>query len=296
MDVDLQAVCAVLGLDAATARLEPLASGAYHDHDVLRAGGRGVVLRSCIGSQWGLSPVDQLAREHATLRALHASAPGAGPRPLALMGEVLAEELVEGRAFCYAKDLAGLAAVLAKVHALPAPGHLPRVDAVAELIADGRAWLARARGSDAADLLREHGAALSSHGPPAPPVLCHTDVNPGNLIVAAGGRVRLVDWEAARVGDAAWDLAHALSPTTTSWSDEDPVVLGAPERAALLDAYVAAGGDRGAVDRLGTLHAAVVFRALAWCLGFDEREVPALAARLERLRDANFVASALACA
>jgi len=293
MRVDLPAVCAALGLDDADARIEPLAAGAYHEHVVLHTARQAVVLRACTGSQWGLEPAAQLAREHATLTALHERSPGTGPRPRALVGDVLAEELVAGRPFDYATDLPALGAALAAVHRVPAPPHLPTVDAVAELAADGRAWLARAPASRAATLLAEHGATLPTRGPAAPAVLCHTDVNPGNLIVAPDGAVRLVDWEAARGGDAAWDLAHALSPSTTSWSDDAPVVLDDAARACLLDAYVTAGGDRGAVARVPALHAAVVFRGLAWCLGFDEAEAPALAPRLRRLRDANFVAASI---
>ncbi len=295
MRVDLPSVCAALGFDPAAARIAPLAAGAYHEHSVLRAGGEAIVLRACTGSQWGLEPEAQLAREHATLQALHAVSPGVGPRPRALVGALLAEELVLGRPFDYATDLPALGAALAGVHRVPAPAHLPTVDAVAELAADGRAWLARAPESPAATLLAEHAATLAPRGPAAgPAVLCHTDVNPGNLIVTDDGTVRLVDWEAARGGDAAWDLAHALAATTTSWSDDAPIVLDEVAREALLDGYVAAGGERAAVERVPALHAAVVFRGLAWCQGFDERAAPSLAPRLERLRDANFVAASLA--
>lgn len=293
MPFDVDAACAALGLDPAGARLSPLAAGAYHAHAVLHAGGESVVLRRCVGSQWGLRPAAQLAREYATLGALHAHAPGAGPRPLALIGELLVEELVRGRPFDYASDLAGLGASLAAVHAVPAPGHLPVVDAVAELGADGRAWLARAPASPAASLLARHGSKLLAHGPVAAATLCHTDVNPGNLVVTDEGRVRLLDWEAARGGDPAWDLAHALSPTTTCWTDDEPVVLGERERGVLLAAYLASGGDRAAVARVPALHRAVAFRALAWCLGFDEGAAPALTTRLRRLRDANFVSAVL---
>jgi len=293
MPIDLPAVCAALGLDAAGAHATPLATGAYHEHVVLQADGEVCVLRRCTGSQWGLEPVAQLAREHATLQALHEASPGTGPRPLALLGELLVEELVEGRPFDYATDLAGLGAALAAVHAVPAPAHLPSVDPVAALAADGLDWLERAPASEAKALLAAHAATLPEHGPPAAAVLCHTDVNPGNLLVAGDGRVRLVDWEAARGGDAAWDLAHALSPTTTCWSDDAPIVLDGRARAGLLRAYLDAGGDPDAVKRVALLHAAVVFRALAWCLGFDARAAPALAPRLRRLRDANFVTRAI---
>jgi len=272
--------------------LRHLAAGAYHDHHVLTVDGRQVVLRRCTGSQWELAPAAQLAREHATLVALAAT--GVAPAPLALLADppLLLEGLVEGRAFSYASDLPALGRSLASVHAL-APPHLPELDARAALLEDGGAWLERARAggedTEAVTLVAALGA-VSGRGRSAPAVLVHTDLNAGNLITAADGQVRLVDWEAARRGPAAWDLAHALSPTTTLWDAASATELGHADVRALLDAYAEAGGSAEAVAGFGELMGAVVFRALAWCLGFRAEVAagrasagPELAAALERL-------------
>ncbi len=278
--------------------LEHLAAGAYHDHHVLTIDGRPVVLRRCTGSQWGLAPAAQLAREHATLVALAPT--GLAPRPLGLLVDppLLLEELVEGRPFDYARDLPALGAALAQVHA-HAPEHLPAVDARAELLADGAAWLARARtaGTDpeAVALLAALGERVERAGPiAAPAVLVHTDLNAGNLVATEHG-VRLLDWEAARRGPAAWDLAHALSPTTTRWDAATACALTQADRDALLDAYVAAGGSAGAVAQVGALLEAVVFRALSWCVGMRAAPLAdgTLADALERLTRPRAVADAI---
>lgn len=136
-------------------------------------------------------------------------------------------------------------------------------------------------------------------GARAPAVLVHTDLNAGNLVATDGG-VRLLDWEAARRGPAAWDLAHALSPTTTTWDAATSQVLGDRDADRLLDAYVEAGGSAAAVAQVGALMEAVVFRALSWCAGARaERGAGSgepLDAALERLTRVGAVRDALAFA
>ena len=51
-----------------------------------------------------------------------------------------------------------------------------------------------------------------------PIVLCHGDVHPGNVLVAADGPV-LIDWDLLCVGPRAWDHA-ALHPWTRRWGGE----------------------------------------------------------------------------
>ncbi len=261
------------------------------------------MLRRCIDSQWGLSPQRQLAREQATLRVLAPT--GVAPAPHALVcapgGPILVEELVEGERFSYDRDLPALGSTLARVHALTA-SHLPSVDAAAELLADGRAWLDRAIAAgddaDAAALVGElRGRARSPAG--ALHMLVHTDLNAGNLVVT-GGRCRLLDWEAARMGDPAWDLAHAVSPTTTQWDASAACVATPRQVRCMLAAYVGEAVDPAAaaatVERLPALLDAVMYRALAWVLGFaaqarSERIVlgAGLAAAVARYRDPAFV-------
>lgn len=290
-----------------------LAEGAYHANHVLRSDGRACVARVSQASQWGLGPAAQLAREHATLEAL-APAGGGAPAPLGLLdGEppVLLEELVEGRPFDLHRDLPALGAALATVHVPEVAArarHLPAVDARVALETDGREWLERARagGEDAEAVARldAHLAGLRSATapPPGPAVLVHTDLNPSNLVMA-GERCRLLDWEAARLAEPAWDLAHAVSPTTSLWDDDDPRILEAAEVAAFLTAYAEAA-RRPVAEVTAATRAwlpTVAFRALAWTLGARvqaHREgrtlETALAARLARYRSPQLVGAALA--
>lgn len=279
----VEEVRAALGHDGPGA-LTPLAAGAYHEHVVLD--GRWV-LRRCLGSQWGLPPREQLARERATLEALAPA--GVAPAPGPLVGDVLVEELVTGRPFTY-DDLPALGRALRAVHALE-PAHLPALDARAALLDDARAWLDRAPRGEATTLLRELEARVARQAsPPAPARLVHTDLNPGNLLVTADGEVRLLDWEAARRGDPAWDLAHAISATTTTWDAAARHELSREEVRAFLAAY----GDEAATRRTATLLDAVVLRALAWCLGFDDAGAPASLRRaLAHHRDPAFIAARL---
>lgn len=283
--------------------LAHLAAGAYHDHHLLTVEGHAVVLRRCTGSQWGLPPAEQLAREHATLVALAQT--GVAPTPLALLSDppLLIEEHVTGRPFAYASDLPALGRALATVHGL-APEHLPVVDARVELLEDGSAWLERARAAgtdtEAVVLIAALGErAATAAGEAGRAVLVHSDLNAGNLVATDDG-VRLLDWEAARRGPAAWDLAHALSPTTTRWDAATACALAPADARELLDAYVGAGGSPEAVAQVGALMGAVVFRALAWCLGFRAdvaggyaEASPSLADALERLTHVDAVRAAL---
>jgi aminoglycoside phosphotransferase (APT) family kinase protein len=301
-------VLARLGLPEATpATVRPLPSGAYHRHAVLATPNDAWLLRACTGPQWGVPAAAQLTREHATLRALEPT--GVAPRPVALLeaengagAPVLVEELVSGRHLDYARDMAAFGAALAQVHALT-PLHLPRACARDELLTDGRACLADAHpgaeDEEAVALVRRLEAAAAA-APVAPSrlVLVHTDLNAANLLVDRGARI--LDWDAARLGPPEWDLAHALSPTTTHWDAASACTLDPEDCEALLEAYVAAAFDRGAaahaVARVPALLAAVAFRALAWCLGFAAQAraeglavEPRLAEALQRYRRPEFV-------
>ncbi len=252
-------------------------------------GGDELVLRRCLASQWGLAPADQLAREYATLRALEAT--GVAPRPVALEltpdGPVLVEELVVGRAFDPRRDLAALMPALRRVHATPPPAALPALDPVAALREDGTNLLGRARAAgapgDQLAALERLAAALPAPFDAGAPVLVHTDLNAGNLLVAPDGRVRLLDWEAARVGPAAWDLAHLLAPTTTLWDPATACRLDAAASSAALAAY----GAEAVTRHVAALSRPIAFRALAWVVGARAEGLadgnPTLRAQLDRL-------------
>ncbi len=258
--------------------LDPLRSrrilprGAYHAHEAVTVEGQVLVLRRCIGSQWGLAAGAQLAREYSVLQALEHT--GIAPRPVALEDEVLVEEFVAGRAFDPRVDLRALMPALRAVHATVPPVGLPRVDPVSELRADGERWFARASAAGAPRgqlrALRALADELPEPFDAGPAVLVHTDLNAGNLLVEPSGRVRLLDWEAARVGPAAWDLAHLFVPTTTLWDLGTACVLDAETINAALDAY----GDPHLARQVGRLAGPVRFRALAWVVGVRAEGLP----------------------
>jgi aminoglycoside phosphotransferase (APT) family kinase protein len=116
--------------------------------------------------------------------------------------------------------IAQVAALIARIHAEPAP--------VPARSADAAAWIAHYRqlldGYRVDGLLSSAGAASSGPTPAelalaagkklaaleqlpkAAPVLCHGDLHTGNLIETERG-LTVVDWEYAHVSDPLWDLA-----------------------------------------------------------------------------------------
>jgi thiamine kinase len=126
--------------------------------------------------------------------------------------------------------VAALAQALAVLHGLSAPQDLRHVrfDEQARALEqafepDAEADALRARALEVFGALREAAA---------PPALCHHDLNPLNLLLDYEGRLWLVDWEYAGLGDAAIDLASFACQHG----------LEARQRRHLLDAYARAGG------------------------------------------------------
>jgi aminoglycoside phosphotransferase (APT) family kinase protein len=301
--------------DAAPVRVSALEAGAYHEHLLAIApDGREVVLRIPTGSQWGLPLAAQLDREHRTLAAVAGT--GIAPAPLGLIATadppVLLEEHVTGRPFAYPADLPALGRALAAVHAVPLPAHLPRVDAATELLDDAWARLGAAPPGPAHDLLAARAAELAPPGAAprdllgertdpvvavdtAHAALVHTDVHPGNLRVdPRSGAVRMLDWEAARIGAPEWDLAHAVAPSTTRWDPDADAELGPTDVAALIDAYAPAAGRDPAEVAAGVraLLGVVAVRALSWVLAAHAEGLRSPS--VDRLRDPAFITAALA--
>jgi thiamine kinase len=134
-----------------------------------------------------------------------------------------------GRPLRSAPAVADVAQALALLHGLPAPQDLRHVrfDEQARALEqafepDAEADALRARALEVFAVLRETAP---------PPVLCHHDLNPLNLLHDREGRLWLVDWEYAGLGDAAIDLASYASQHG----------LEARQRGQLLQAYGRAG-------------------------------------------------------
>lgn len=134
-----------------------------------------------------------------------------------------------GRPLRSGPAVAAVARALALLHGLPAPHDLRqlRFDEQARALEqafepDAEAEALRAQALEVFAVLR---------GTAEPPVLCHHDLNPLNLLHDREGRLWLVDWEYAGLGDAAIDLASYASQHG----------LAARQRRSLLEAYARAG-------------------------------------------------------
>lgn len=144
-----------------------------------------------------------------------------------------------------------VAQALARLHGLRAPDDLrvvdfPRqaVELQATLAGTDRSRGLHARAAGVFDSLRQYG--------PVQLALCHHDLNPLNLLFDRGGRLWLVDWEYAGLGDPLFDLA--------SYSSQHR--LTAAGQARLAAAYAAAGGRAFDVARLE--RAAWAFDYVQW--------------------------------
>ena len=135
-----------------------------------------------------------------------------------------------GRGLQAPGELAVVARALASLHALPTSPHLRSVDFATQAHQIEGA-LATERGEAS---LRSCAAEvfLRLREQPTDAVLCHNDLNPLNLVWERSGRLWLVDWEYAGLGDRAIDLA--------SFANQHG--LDARRRGRLIAAYVAAGG------------------------------------------------------
>jgi aminoglycoside phosphotransferase (APT) family kinase protein len=149
-----------------------------------------------------------------------------------------------------ARSAAGAACLgqwLARLHGLPPPPTMRRVDFVASLD-----HYVTELGGDAATLVllqraRAAGARLRRGAASA---LCHNDLHHLNIIGSAGG-VTVVDWEYAGLGDPVMDLAGFVA-----YHD-----LDGPAVAALLEAY---GAGRAPPSAAGLADARWLFEAVWW--------------------------------
>ena len=125
--------------------------------------------------------------------------------------------------------LALVAGALATLHHLTVPRGLRTV----RFDEQARALEAAAPPDAVADGLRHRAREVFARlrAGDTPPVLCHHDLNPLNLLRDRDGRLWLVDWEYAGLGDAAIDLASFASQHG----------LDARQRTCLLDGYRRSG-------------------------------------------------------
>lgn len=257
-----------------------LADGIYHANFLVEASGQQCVARVNRKSQWGLTNSAQLTREYAVLHDLKDA--GVAPAPLALFADTqtpfLLETYLPGHYLCYGSDLLTCATTIAKVHACPPVCSHPLLDdapAHKFLIADGYARLDRCTRTTTNQATLNALANFAEDldrtiVPESPRVLLHTDLIQKNILVA-DGHCAFVDWEGARLGPRAWDLAYFLSPVTLRWA-QPSTLLSESQRAAVIDAYALAAGIEASAlaDEVGVLLPFVIFRALAWCVAYAE--------------------------
>ena len=129
-----------------------------------------------------------------------------------------------------------LASTMAQLHALDAePLRIRLIDAceagtsVEEMLVGLEAWAAHCQRTDltaAARWLLDHPPAS------APPVICHGDLHPFNVLVDGDGHVTVLDWSAALIAPRPYDVAF-----TSLVLAEPPLLVG-----AILRPVVRAGG------------------------------------------------------
>ena len=194
----------------------------------LRWGGRDCVLR-CPGKDTELLGIDRRT-EWAATRA--AAAAGVGPEPIAFDPGVgcLVTAFIDGRpvdAEELRERIPELAAVLQAIHAgPPLPSAFDPFAVVAEY-----ARIAAERGGAIPPAVAELAPAAAAiraelGGPEHAPVPCHNDLLTANLL-DDGGRLRIVDWEYAGMGDPYFELANLAVKNG----------FGEDHEAALLEGY-----------------------------------------------------------
>ena len=160
----------------------------------------------------GVSRESELASQRA------AAGEGLAPRVLwsSPGGRVIAEEWVRGRPWTREQatdpgSLRRIAQWMQRLHAVPPPRGLRRVDFL-ESFEHYLALVDAAKAPPA--LVAEARRCRAELGEPARAVLCHHDLHHANIL-DDGGRLTVVDWEYAGLGDSIMDLAgfaayHAL--------------------------------------------------------------------------------------
>ncbi len=91
---------------------------------------------------------------------------------------------------------------------------------------------------------------------PRPPVPCHFDISPGNLL-PQDEKILLIDFEYAAMSQAGWDLAYASLENS----------FGKPQEQAMLQAYADAGGIVCPERELGIYKAVCDTVSALWALG-----------------------------
>lgn len=206
-------------------------------------------------------------------------------------GLPLLADLHGGRALARLPSLARripavLAVTMARLHAVDARPVTAQLAGVSGVATDVRSMLeslgAGAKVHDRADLADAVGR-LAEHQPaPTPSVVCHGDLHPFNLLADGHGRVTVLDWSAAVIGPAAYDVAFtslllAEPPLTVPASMRRLVrTIGSRLARRFVLGYQNASGSTVDPDALRWHQALVCTRALVEVAGWvDDATVDA---------------------
>jgi aminoglycoside phosphotransferase (APT) family kinase protein len=171
-------------------------------------------------------------------------------------GPVLVYEFYAGPTW-HGGEVASVAAMLARLHKLPARGFRAVAQTPQAIIDDGRRFLEALDDTESRQLLCALLPAPIDL-PAAPPSLIHTDAGPGNIVLGADG-LRLIDWQCPALGDPGEDIAAFLSPAFQ-------ILYGcAPLEAAQRDAFLHAYEDEVVTDRFRRLEPFFAWRMAAYC-------------------------------
>jgi aminoglycoside phosphotransferase (APT) family kinase protein len=231
----------------------PLSGGITNRNYRVRLGGEDYVLRVC-GRDTELLGIDRDA-ECAATRAGHGA--GVAPAVVAWLPEhrCLVTRFVHARPLEAAgvrARVAGVAAALRAVHrsgvTVPATFSAFRIHEAYRDTSLARGGAVPSAYAEAARVAAIIEAAL----PPEPPVLCHDDLLTANLL-DEGGRLWIVDWEYAGMGDPFFDLGN-LSVNNGFQVDDDR---------RLVEAYFGGPDDR-VVARVRVMRVMSDLREAMW--------------------------------
>ena len=198
-----QALAAIPGFETAEV-LNSLSDGPTNASFLVERDGASFVLRV------DKAAATQLGLDRENERLVLSSLSAAGLVPVAeyfdAAGGVFLRPFLPGRSWIEAdlahdRNLARLAKLLRRLHALPPVGKTFDPLAAAERYAAGLGT------EQAQEILWQAEALMSESNPISSAALCHNDLLCQNIIETDAGQLMLIDWEYAAVGDPYFDLA-----------------------------------------------------------------------------------------
>ena len=222
-----QAIARVPGWDSPDVRVTPLGGGITNHNFRIDRAGESFVLR-LVGENTDLLGIDREV-EYAASRS--AAAAGVAPEVVGFLRPegCLVTRFLSGRPI--GEDEIGQPAVIRQVadalrtiHRMPPiPGWFSAFAVVRDYAQQARRH--NVRFPDDFDLLRTRLAEIESSLPPFHPCPCHNDLLNANFL-EAGGRLYILDWEYAGMGDPYFDLGN-FSRNHSFDEDQDRVLLEA---------------------------------------------------------------------